>query len=325
MKWYDRFWQTGVSLWRRLRGSRLEKFLAGAIMLGSLTFVALALWRGWGEVAPSLQHVDGWLLAAAEGCILVALLLGGITWAWVQQGMGLGFGFGESLGVHFLSAITKYLPGYAWQFLSKAYLVRGRQVSPGAIGLALLTEFVLLLLGGGVLAFALAGWYGPAWPVIRPIPRWVWLAAGTFTGLSLTGYLGWLVRRLKTNGQAIAARCLWLALAAGTIGWGFFALAAWLAARSLLPVAVADLPQAAFALILAMLASILVLFVPGGVGVREMALAFLLQGMLPLSLGVTVSLLLRLGVVLGELGGFGLAFLARQTDSGLLRPRDYPQ
>jgi uncharacterized membrane protein YbhN (UPF0104 family) len=81
-------------------------------------------------------------------------------------------------------------------------------------------------------------------------------------------------------------------------------VATWLIARSLYPVPVHDLSQFVPALVFSSIISLLVIFVPGGLGVRETALAFLLSGSLPMAIAVVVSILVRLTIIIAEVLGF---------------------
>ena len=85
--------------------------------------------------------------------------------------------------------------------------------------------------------------------------------------------------------------------------------------RSLYPVPLSAFPQHAVALVVSSIVGILVIVVPAGLGVREATLAWLLADTLPIEIGVIVSILIRLGIVVGELFAFGGVFWVRRFRS----------
>jgi hypothetical protein len=264
------------------------------------------LWRNWVEVIPYLTQLNFQELLVGEGCILVAQVLGGLTWYLLQDGYGLGFGFKESFAVQFASVITKYIPGYIWQYMSKAYISRKRGASSRQIMLAIMSEFVLIILGGVIWMGLFAGYFGVQAPVLQSIPGWLWWLVSIVCGAVIILWNRWSMRAFGFQYFPVDRKKQWLAFLVGMIGWLFFAWAFWIFIQSLYPLEWIYFPQVGFALSASVIAGILVVFVPNGVGIREASMTLLLAGLLPLSLGVVVSVMLRLGVVLGELICFTL-------------------
>ena len=275
--------------------------------MASCVFVAVGLGRGWQELEPHLDELRPGPLAFGQMWVLAALLMGGVSWALLQRALGLGAGWGEATANHFVSGITKYLPGYAWQYLSKGYLSRGHGAAPKQIAVALLTEFVLLMAAGLVTMAPAAVLADPGWRLSELVPGWGWACAAV---VALMGTVYWTVfvtRQLPAPSRARARQLLWFAFALSSAGWLMFAAAAWCFSRSLANVPVSAFPQHIVALNASVILGILVFVIPVGLGIRESALSLLLVGVLPLELGIAVSLLVRLGVVAGELLAFALA------------------
>jgi len=292
------------SLIRRLRQRRngkLERTVGIALLVSALLFMGVVLIRGWREFRSHLSWVDVRLLALGELSILAAILLGAVMWSAIQRAMGLGFSWQEGMATHLVSGITKYIPGYAWQYLSKGYLSRKQGAPVRNVVLAMMTELVLLLAGGVALAALWGTLADRRGPFLQWVPHWAWLLIGV---LSLFIALVWncsLPALLRQKRESVTQAGLWFALWIGVVGWFLFSIAAWVMSRSLYPVPLTAFPQHAIALIVSAIAGILVIVVPGGLGVREVTLAWLLKGELPIEVGVLVSIMLRLGIVIGEL------------------------
>ncbi|MEM3433447.1 MAG: lysylphosphatidylglycerol synthase domain-containing protein [Candidatus Methanomethyliaceae archaeon] len=284
------------------RGHKVEKLLGGALFAGSMLFLSAVLIRGWFQIEPHLRQMNIRLLAAGQLCTIAALLIGDMMWSLVQAAFDLGFSWYEGIIIHLVSGITKYIPGYAWQYMSKAYLSRKRGASSKRITIAMLTELILLLAGGGIIA-ALWGWLALRFwrPLPIALPSCGWFVIGAAALLVAIFWNSAVARWSTGDHRLIRQGMLWASLVLSVIGWMAFATAAWLISRAIYPISVEDFPQHVVALVASGLVSLLVFVVPSGLGVREMTLAFMLQGALPFTIGVLVSVLIRLSVVLGEL------------------------
>ena len=98
---------------------------------------------------------------------------------------------------------------------------------------------------------------------------------------------------------------LWAAALVMTGAWLLYGLALIALARSIHPVLLTDWPLVIGALAASFVVSLVVLFVPAGLGVRESAIAALLGTVLPPGLAVVVAIVSRIVLMLSELAGFG--------------------
>lgn len=308
--------QRVLALIQSRRNRRLETVLGSALLLASLGFLAVTVAQGWTQLRPHLSKISLLPLALAQLCAIAALGLGAVMWGLIQSAVGLGLTWRESVIIHLVSAVTKYAPGYGWQYLSKAYLTKKKGSSTKSVGYAILTEFVLLITGGVLVAAAWRLSAGEGASLLGALPPWSWMLA---SGIALSVSVGWSLvtpHLAWTAGDRpdARARLLALALGVGGIGWTLFAAATWLVSRSIYPVDATTFPQHVVALVASVILGILVIVVPGGLGVREASLALLLESALPFSLGVVVAVVLRLSIVLWELVGFLLALRLRRSE-----------
>ena len=241
-------------------------------------------------------------MLAGQLCTLIAFGLGGLAWFYTQRAFGFAVTWQQGMVIHLASNATKYLPGYAWQYISKAYLTKEKDTSTRRLSLAILSEVVLLFSSGIVVACITGGLAGGYWHFPWAGPRWAWPAGGVVAGvltalwvvfLDCAGCQGSLDPSALAFGR-LAGRCVRLDRVR----------------RSLLAVCgcfCSDpgrrLRQCLVALAASAIVSWLVIFVPSGLGVREATLAALLAGLVPFSLGVVISIMVRLSVMLSELLG----------------------
>lgn len=314
MRQASQFFQRVLRFHHSKRGRRLERLVGIALLAASLVFLSAILIQGWSQVRPYLSQISLVPLVIGQLCTIAALLLGAMMWSLIQQAMGLGFSWQESMTIHMMSSITKYVPGYAWQYLSKAYLSGRRGGSTSRITLAILTEFALLVTGGVVVAAACGLLGRQDWQFAWDVPPWAWWLSGT---VALLVGIGWNLAtlRLARSGDRLVARArlLWYALGIGMVGWITFAAAAWLTSRSLYPVTASMFPQHVVALVTSVIVGLIIVIVPGGLGVRETSLAVLLSSVVPFTLGLVVGVMIRLSIILWELVGFGVALQLRKS------------
>lgn len=295
------------------RFRRLERILGAALLTASLLFVSTILIRGWAQLRPHLGKISLVPLIVGQLCTIAALLLGAVMWSLIQQAMGLGLSWRESITIHMTSSITKYIPGYAWQYLSKAYLSKRRGSSSRPITLAILSEFALLIAGGVVVAAAWGLLGHHDWRLAWDVPLWVWILAGGCGLLIGTAWILTASRLTRSKTSLVArARLLWCALGVGMVGWVMFAAAVWLMSRSMYPVSLRVFPQHVVALVTSVIVGLIIVIVPGGLGIRETLLAALLAGVLPFTLGLVVGVMIRLSIILWELVGFSIALRLRK-------------
>lgn len=304
------------------RTPTVDRWLAVVVVSNSLIFLGTLLVQQWADIAPYLQEIQIMLVLLAFGAILGALILGGLLWYFVQKALDIGLDWQMSLTVHFSSMITKYVPGYGWQYMAKAYLSRRGHGQARRIGLAMMTELGILIMGGLILAGLVAGRLGGQWVVGQYLSSWGWYLVSICAGVIGMGWVKALERLGDLDRNRISYVALTYSIIMAMIGWVVHALAVWLITRSLFPVTPDAFAQMLFALILSNIVSILVIVVPGGIGVREITLTLLLTDIMPLSLGGVIAILARLILVIAEVALFGLILLGQRLGSSHLRLGD---
>lgn len=205
--------------------------------------------------------------------------------------------------------LMRRLPGGVWHWVDRTAMYTGATNVPGrVIMLANFLEWSLLLLLA--IAIALSGWPGAL----------VWLRwlAGLPLLLSLYLAYSWQPNQRNTITR-LAESILWLALY--SIAWMAGGLILYLFARAtqlgvnLTTGAYQPLtyPYSIWSWAIAGGSSFLLVFIPAGLGVREITLTWLLMPNLPLSGIILVAILIRLTYVLADMvwGSLGMFFSLR--------------
>jgi hypothetical protein len=228
--------------------------------------------------------------------------------------------------IHTLGNLTKYVPGYAWQLVSKTYLTRRAGVPLKAAGVALAIEFGGLIAVAVCLGLALLPSEAalPLAPHISPALRL--LLAGAVAGGLVAAPLvlrhvqrAGLMRGLIGDIRAVRPKELWLAFVVMLGAWSVLGMGLVELVRSVYPLPLDHWPATASALALAFVIGFVVILAPAGVGVREAALTLLLSPYLPAGLAALVAIGSRLTLALSEVFGYAIAWAAQratQTSGG---------
>lgn len=259
----------------------------------------------------SFSRVDPRALFGSLIFSIAAVFLGTLGWWFTLLSFGHHPGWLESARVHLLANLAKYVPGYAWQLVGKAYLSKNLSLSARQSGLVMLAEFAQLILLGLVISFALL-----PQPLLTK-----WLGSTLFANkIILTGaiviiaaaLLPLLSRLRNKSPQKFRLGQINLALLASAatailIGWLALGLAFWLLGLALIPVNLSDLPFFIFTLTASFIIGLAIVFVPGSIGVRESIIVLLLTTRFPnTSQAALIAIASRIVITVGELIGTGV-------------------
>ncbi len=245
------------------------------------------------------------------------------VWRSVIVRFGARLGFRDALRLWSYSNLGRYLPGRVWQVVGIVVLGRPHGITPASGGAIAFVNLGLMIgtgtsLGvyflpdslpnaGPVRILAVAGAAALALPVVQP--RW------------LEAMIRQAPVRLRGTGPVhVPGRVALVGiLAAFSAIWVLQGVSFFLLLRSWSPVSWSELPRLTGAYAISYVTGLLAVFAPGGIGVRENVLAYLLEPLaargIPVSLAVVGS---RLVALFAELL---VLFLALATNPRRAPPR----
>lgn len=260
----------------------------GLIWFAQLAIFAFVLWRvgvvlgaQWGTFSAHLGSIRPrwWLVAASILPVVAAYAVLVESWRRLIVASGSQLGFRPAWRIYMVSKLGVYVPGRVWQIAALGMLSRRAGVSPvAATGSAVVgtvaniaAGFVVMLVGGTRVLHAMVPNAGRA-PVV--------VAAVVSAGLLALPFALPAVVRLATrlSGRMTDATIpppstLAFVVAANVISWIAYGTGFALLVRALLPSAGGDWVDGLTVFTGSYLAGYLALVVPGGVGVREAAMA----------------------------------------------------
>jgi hypothetical protein len=300
------------------------KRIAGYVVVGViLGFMARTLYLNWQGLRGYQWRFDYLLLALAVMAALGTLSLYAWQWGLVVRRLGTPVSHVDAFRIFFLSNLGRYVPGKVWQFVGWFYL--GEQAGIGRV--QVLTAIAVNLglqvitgLGLGVAALSLArGGEVRAryWPLLLLIP----FGALALRPAVMEALLNWALRRLGrepvTLGLRLSDMGLFALIHVG--GWAAYGVAFTLFVSSLHPVSLRDLPLLGATYAAAWVIGFLSFLTPGGIGIREGVLAYLLSFWLPAPVAVVIGLSSRIWITAGELIGTGIAWRIRPPLAPMVR------
>jgi len=298
----------------------------------SLAFVALLVNRqgeALGRLGTDLEGFGwglrpGWLTAAV-GIGTANLFLMGAVWVRLFRALGGDVGMREGLAVWMITNLGRYIPGKLWQLSGLALYMREHRHA-GAAALTAAALFQVLVLGTGVAVAAvtlgaelLRG--SAAWPIAAAIV----LMLVVLLRPSLTGRAAEVLARRFGEAaplEAPGAGALWAATGGLVLAWLTNGAGLWCVWRG----AGGGIEPGVFTMAgifaASYVAGYLVLFAPGGLVVREGAMAGLLAATagVPVSVGAAVAVLARLWAVSTELLATGIAWVVTAGRGDRNRP-----
>lgn len=302
-------------LLRVLRSRALRVvFVLVALVLGG---VAVA--NRWNDVRPVLHRLDAGWLAVSLVAALLALVASAAMWRSLLADLGSRLPVRVAGRVFLVSQLGKYLPGSVWPVLAQMELARDHDVPRTRAATASILVMVMNLASGlFVAAVTIPVFAGDV--AVRY--RWMFLAAPVILVFLYPRVLNPLLAlalrltRRPPMEHALRLRDVARAFAWSLAAWLAYGLHAWLLVLGVGTHSPSALPLAIGGFALAFCAGFLVVILPAGAGVRDVALAAALSPVLGPGGAIVVSLASRLVLVVADLAAAGGAAI---TARGMLR------
>ena len=264
----------------------LIKILVVVVVIAIFGRVLYKAWLDYQkmEVKPT---IDWLMLSASAGVYFIALLFPGAFWHLLLKRFNEGSvdspppGLWESICAHVCGQIGKYVPGKFMVVVIRTALIKSSRTSAAVAAAAAFLETLTMMAVGAFVACLFLTYHAVQtgnWTLLAASVAMV-VCAGAPT---IPTVFVWIVRKIGKN--KVASELLNIdKLSFGTLArgwilelfcWAGFALSYWLTLKAVgvenLNLA-ADFPQAFGVTAFAVSAGFLILFLPGGLGARDLA------------------------------------------------------
>ena len=261
-----------------------------------------------------------WLLLCMSFLIVVLIVCtGGLAWILILKALGQKIYIIEGLKIQNYANISKYIPGFLWPYASKVYLSKKVGIIEKISGLSILLEFFLLIFVG----FFVSLFFFPKdilsnYPYLKENSLSLQVLGIGLLLLILIIIIfqfGLIQRKLKLS-FFFKKELLLISSLLLCLNWLGLGIGLWLISKSIYTLTSNNIGYFVFSFAVSMIAGILILPVPNGVGVRESIMVFLLSTQLPSSIAVILAVLSRLLIIIGEVVNLaGIALIQKITKS----------
>jgi glycosyltransferase 2 family protein len=282
-----------------------------AAMLLVLALIARSIARNWADfqaVHVTLDVKIGWL-AASFLVIFVTYAIQIESWRRMLRGWDQHLPYADAARAWTIANLGRYIPGKVWSVAGLVVLAERAGVRRSA---AAVSAFAMqaVVLGTGVVLVAIATPHAAS-PIL--------LAGAVVAALALIGILAWrrtaqwLGRLADANMPLPPLPLSAIVFSSGLmlLSWATFGLAFWMLVRGMVATATLPVSPAMGMFALGYVLGIVAVFVPGGIGVRDVALVGFLTPLLGGGAALAVSLASRVQLTLTESGAAGLALLLK--------------
>ena len=302
---------------------RLLRLALQTLVIGLIfAYLARALFANWQELARYHFTIRRGTFALATALLAAGYLYWFVLWHLLTVRMRVALPAGRAFAAYFYSMLWKYVPGKVWMLAARFYFYRKEGRDPAVVSVAVVLEGFYHVAGQAALVLILSPFSAAA------LPGAVRALAPVVLAVGLVLLHPRLLERILNAGLRLARRPpvrvplsygdLLLFLFLYLTEYALLGLAFYFLADSLLPLPVARIPDLALASAAGGVVSMLAIFTPSGLGVREGVFFLAVRPILPEAYAAILSLLTRVWTTLMEVVLIGGTFLAALA----MGPRD---
>lgn len=280
----------------------MRRTLNTVIIVVALGFMASVMMDQWNQITAIEWSVSPGLLSLSVLGILLLFFIDAYGWHLVLRYLDQTISVNQSIRIWLLSSLTRYLPGGFWSYLSRASMAADQGVGIAVSSISLYLETLLLITSSIAVGFpAILAVVG------LPIKPSYAIAVLLICSMLLHPKVIALLRFVPGKvGTAMAS--VRLPSARRVIGLYLYYVLFWILfgivfvgfVYAIYPVPPRYWIQIGASIALAFCVGFVLVFFPGGIGVREATLYFLLLPLLPHTACLLISVGSRLWVMLGE-------------------------
>lgn len=293
----------------------LKRIITVVIVLTIFYFLITNLISNWHKIPRNSLHFNLVSMLISMIFLFLNFLIFVDAWRKIIFALGDSIAFVNAFWIMSSSQLAKYVPGGIWFALGRIYLGKGDKLKPETIAISVIIETGLTLLVG-IILFFLSLFFATRSSIsnfLFVVPIAVFFIIVLHPNLlnKLLNFSMHILKRKSISFNINYLRILCLSLyffglwIAQIIGFYFLI-------NSIYPVHISKLPHLAGAYILSWMSGFIVIFAPGGLGVREGTMSLLLSSFIPFPLAIAISFLSRVWITIFELIIFFIGLMLKR-------------
>jgi uncharacterized membrane protein YbhN (UPF0104 family) len=296
----------------------LKRVFPVAIIIIIFIFLLRSLILNWSKIPFDDLHFNIYFLIISFLCLIPHFLSYGKSWQEVMRALGSPITFTQSCWMIATTQIAKYIPGRVWYMVGRVYVGKKEKMSGESLAVSMIMDTCLLIISVGsifLISTIIAGNYSFTNLLICSIPLLIAFI------ILIPRILSWIIKHclrilkkpmveltlsyLQNLKLSIWFFILWFAQ---IIGFYFLI-------NAIYTVSLSEIFTLAAAYALSWLAGFVVIFAPGGLGVREGMMTLLLSSILPTSLAIAISFIARVWITIFEIFIFFIGLVVKKKAS----------
>lgn len=290
----------------------LRKFITFTIILIIFYFLLSNLIKNWHKIPFNNLHFNFFNLFISFIFLFINFVIFVEAWRKIIYKIGDFISFTDAFWVMSASQTAKYIPGGIWFALGRIHLGKGDKLRAETIGISVIIETGLTFLVG-ILLFILSIYFSRYENInnfLYIVPAFIFFIIVLYPPLlnKLINFALVILKRPLVNLRITYFQLLQLSVYFWGL-WiaqiiGFYSLI-----NSIYPISISKIPHLAAAYTLSWMSGFIIIFAPGGLGVREGMMSLLLSSYIPSPLAIAISFLSRVWITVFEIVVFfiGLA------------------
>jgi uncharacterized membrane protein YbhN (UPF0104 family) len=318
---------TSVARLARLARLRESPWLRAGLLVVAAGLAVFGVASQWTQVHAALARLAGLDVACAALCVIAGLGCMMMAWRALLADLGSKLPLPAAVRVMFVGQLAKYVPGAVWAVaaqveLARDYRVPRRRSATASLVSMAVTLVVALIAAGVTLPLVSANAARHYWWVLAITPLAVACLYPAVVKFGLDLVLK--IARRPPLEKAVSLPGMARALAWTALGWVCYGAQAWFLISQFAGHGAHVLALALGAYALAWAVGFVIIFFPGGIGPREIALIAVLAPVMPAGSALVVALASRVVTTAGDLiwaaVGLALARRARRPASPARAP-----
>ena len=284
---------------------KFKKPLGYVVVVIIFFFLLKSLISNWQEIHWAELNFNFLYLVLFFLFFCLSFIFGVWGWNLILAGMGYKISFKKSLKIIAASQLTKYVPGRIWIALGRAYLAEKEQIPKSKSVSSVILETQLLFLAA-LFSYFVTYAFGFSQNIlglkIHPL---------ILAGLAiLLLYPAWSEKMVAVIAKIlkreyypahIGYKNFLVIFLVYLLNWVIQGLAFFFLLNSIYALNFSYLPYIVSSYILAWMIGFIVIFTPGGLGIREGALTYLLKFVMPLPVAIALSFFSRILITVSEI------------------------
>lgn len=304
-----------------MRGKGTIKRFIQLLIIGIIFFFLIRnLFNNWQQICYYQWKANYPLLFFSTGIVILNFSFLIKIWLKLLDVLGFNLKYGKGFKIWFISSFGRYIPGKVWQLLGMVYLCEREGIPKTVTTTSAILAQIFSLVSGLIISLLLLGVdffdkFGGSNILFFAIllSLFLFLIIISIYPRLLEKGINFLLRKFKKPELKIQLS-IWTSfkfLVVYAITWLIYGFGFFFFIHSFTNVSFYQYPLMTGIFAIAYILGFLSFFAPGGLGVREGILTYLLGFYFPVSIATVISLASRIWMTIAEVIGLGISFKMR--------------